>query len=321
MSARTSSTSFFSSKGLWGELVAEFVGTMILLFFGDGVVGAVLLFLGFNATGPNGGASGTASWLLINFGWGFAVMLGVYVAGTLTGAHINPAVTLAMALRRNFPWAKVLPYWGAQFLGAFVAAAILYVEYSTGFYSAEKAGATKVATGSVFYTSPHTAIGGTVVPIQTAFFDQVLGTALLVFLILAVVDILNAPPGANLAALIIGFIVVAIGMSFGVNAGYAINPARDFGPRVFAWLAGWGAAALPGDGPGYSTYFWVPIVGPLVGGAIGAYAYDFSIHSVLKARSAPEVGVAEAGRTVVDTADRSRTRTEEEYPGRAEPTA
>src|SRR5438445_5742701 len=172
------STSFFSTKGLGGELLAEFMGTLILILFGDGVVGAVLLFLGFNATGPNGAFSGTASWLLINLGWGFAVMLGVYVAGTLTGAHINPAVTLAMALRRGFPWAKVAPYWGAQFLGAFVAAAILFVEYNTGFFSADRLGIPKYATGSVFYTNPHTAIGGVVVPTQLAFFDQILGTAL-----------------------------------------------------------------------------------------------------------------------------------------------
>jgi len=286
------------------------MGTLILILFGDGVVAVVLLFLGFNATGPNAGFSGSASWLLINFGWGFAVMLGVYVAGTLTGAHINPAVTLAFALRRGFPWAKVLPYWGAQFLGAFIAAAILYVNYNTGFFSVEKAGTPKYSTGAVFYTNPHTAIGGIVVPTPNAFLDQIIGTALLVFLILAVVDVLNAPPGANLAAFVIGLIVVAIGMSFGTNAGYAINPARDFGPRVFAWIAGWGSAALPGDGPGYSNYFWVPIVGPLVGGAIGAFVYDYTIHILLKARSAPEAGVMEEGRTVVDTGDRARVRAE-----------
>lgn len=303
-------TSFFDNKGLWGELVGEFMGTLILLLFGDGVVGAVLLFLGFTGAGPAGGTSSTASWLIINWGWGFAVMLGVYVAGTLTGAHINPAVTLAMALRRNFPWSKVIPYWVAQFLGAFVAAAIVFVEYSTGFFSVEKAGTPKYVTGAVFYTNPHTALGNTVVPTQTAFFDQVLGTALLVFLILAIVDVLNAPPGANLAAFVIGLVVVAIGMSFGVVAGYAINPARDFGPRVFAALAGWGAAALPGNGPGYSWYFWVPIVGPLVGGAIGAYVYDYTVHNVLKARAAPETGVVEAGRTVVETGDRAGVRSE-----------
>jgi glycerol uptake facilitator protein len=300
--------SFFSTKGLGGECLAEFMGTLILILFGDGVVGAVLLFLGFNA-GTAGIFSGSASWLLINLAWGFAVMLGVYVAGTLTGAHINPAVTLAFALRRGFPWAKVAPYWGAQFLGAFVAAAILFVEYNTGFFEADKLGVPKSTTGSVFYTHPRSAIGGTVVPNQLALFDQILGTALLVFLILAIVDVLNAPPQSNLAPFIIGLVVVAIGMSFGVAAGYAINPARDFGPRVFAWLAGWGSAAIPGNGPGYSNYFWIPIIGPLVGGAIGAYVYDYTIHTLLKARSAPEAGVMEEGRTVVET-DRARVRSE-----------
>lgn len=298
--------SLLSRKGLGGELLAEFMGTMVLILFGDGVVGAVLLFLGF---GPNGGSANTASWVLINFGWGFAVMLGVWVAGTLTGAHINPAVTLAMALRRGFPWAKVVPYWIAQVVGAFVAAAILYVEYNTGFYSVEKAnhivrdsiapGTTGNAT-NIFFTAPHTAQGGAVVPIGNALFDQILGTALLLFLILAIVDTLNAPPQSNLAPLIIGFVVVAIGMSFGTTAGYAINPARDFGPRLFAFFAGWGQVALPGNGPGFSSYFWVPIVGPLIGGVIGAYVYDYTIHGVLAARSAATPGVAEAGRTVVE---------------------
>lgn len=293
--------SLLSRKGLGGELLAEFMGTMVLILFGDGVVGAVLLFLGFNANGP----SGSASWLLINFGWGFAVMLGIYVAGTLTGAHINPAVTLAFALRRGFPWAKVVPYWIAQVVGAFVAAAILYVEYSTGFASVEAAnhitrGSLASNSTNIFFTFPHTALGNQVVPTQTALFDQILGTALLLFLILAVVDLLNAPPGGNMAALIIGLIVVAIGMSFGVDAGYAINPARDFGPRLFAFFAGWGQVAFPGNGPGFSNYFWVPIVGPLIGGAIGAFIYDFTIHATLSTRVAPEPGLVEEGRTVVE---------------------
>ncbi len=294
--------SLLSRKGLGGELLAEFLGTMVLILFGDGVVGAVLLFLGFS--GGVGSAS-TASWLLINFGWGFAVMLGVWVAGKLTGAHINPAVTLALALRRNFPWVKVVPYWIAQVLGAFVAATILYVEYSTGFFSVEKAnhivrGSLASNADNIFFTSPHTALGGTVVPIGTAFFDEVLGTALLLFLILAIVDVFNAPPEANLAPLIVGFVVFAIGMSFGTVSGYAINPARDFGPRLFALFAGWGQVAFPGNGVGYSGYFWVPIVAPLIGGPLGAYIYDLTIHSVLAARVTPAPGVESSGRTVVE---------------------
>jgi glycerol uptake facilitator protein len=285
--------SFLSFRGLGGELLAEFLGTLILVLFGDGVVAAAVLFLGF-------GPANTASWVLINFGWGFAVMLGIYTAGVLTGAHINPAVTLALALRRGFPWAKVPWYMIAQVLGGFVGAAFVYFQYHTGFIN--KAGVFVMnASTNVFFTSPHTAaFGGQVVPIGWAFFSEVLGTALLLFGILAIVDTRNSPPGSNLAPLLIGLLVVALGMSIGPVSGYAINPARDFGPRLWAWVAGWGAVAMPGDGVGYSTYFWVPIIGPLLGGAIGAFIYDFTIHGMLEARVSAEPGVAQKGETVVD---------------------
>jgi len=285
--------SFLSRKGLGGELLAEFLGTLVLVLFGDGVVAAAVLFLGF-------GPANSASWILINFGWGFAVMLGVYTAGTLTGAHINPAVTLGMALRRNFPWNKVVPYWIAQVVGGFVGAAIVYFQYHTGFVN--KSGVFEMdASTNVFFTFPHTAgFGSQTVPVGWAFFSETLGTALLLFMILAIVDTLNSPPGSNLAPLIIGLLVVALGMSIGPVSGYAINPARDFGPRLWAWVAGWGATAMPGDGVGYSAYFWVPIIAPLLGGAIGSYIYDFTIHDVLAARSAPTPGAAESGRTVVE---------------------
>ncbi|HEU0028249.1 MAG TPA: MIP/aquaporin family protein [Ktedonobacterales bacterium] len=302
---------FTSRRGLGGELLAEFLGTMVLLLFGDGVVAVVLLFLGFS--GADTGA--TSSWLLINWGWGFAVMLGVYVAGAISGAHLNPAVTLGFALRGITPWSKVGWYMLFQFLGAWFAALLLFIEYNTGFTSLEaKQGIVRgspqsAGEASVFFTSPHTTLGGQVVPIWNALFDQILGTFLLVYLILAIVDARSSPPLSNLAPLIIGLLVVAIGMSFGTNAGYAINPARDFGPRVFAWMAGWGAVALPGDGPGYSAYFWVPIVGPLVGGAIAAYIYQFTLAPILESRFAKVTGAEEVGRTV-------REEREEEMPPR-----
>jgi glycerol uptake facilitator protein len=270
----------FSLKGLGGELVAEFFGTMVLLLFGDGVVASTVLYGLGNGAFPG--------WLIINFGWCFAVVFGIYVAGTVTGAHINPAVTLAFALRRGFAWSKVIPYWIAQVAGAFVAAAILLLEYSPGFNGDRTA-----KTAGVFFTAPHTTASSSVfpgitVPVGIAFFDQVLGTALLLGLILAVVDTLNQPPQANMTPLIIGFIVFVIGTSFGADAGYAINPARDFGPRLLAWIAGYGSVALPG----VNNYFWVPIVGPLIGGAIGAFGYDFTIHKVLEARMVPPSGTA-----------------------------
>jgi glycerol uptake facilitator protein len=116
-----------------------------------------------------------------------------------------------------------------------------------------------------------------------------------------VVDEFNQPVRANLAPLIVGFVVVAIGISFGANAGYAINPARDFGPRLFAWIAGWGKIAMPGDYGNVNTYFWIPIVGPFVGGVLGAFIYDFTIRDVLIARGAtPSVEAEERGRTVIE---------------------
>jgi glycerol uptake facilitator protein len=276
-------------RGLGGELLAEFLGTMVLILFGDGVVATVLLFLGF---GASSGSANSASWLLINWGWGFAVMLGVFVAGSISGAHLNPAVTVGLAVRGVFAWSKVGWYILFQFLGAWVAALLLFIEYNTGITSFEQKnhlvrGSLASATGATqfFFTYPHTPLGGTVVPIWNATFDQVLGTFLLVFLILAITDARSAPPLSNLAPLIIGILVVAIGMSFGVDAGYAINPARDFGPRLFAWMAGWGEAALPGNGVGFSNYFWVPIVGPIVGGVIAAFVYQFTLHPVLEARA------------------------------------
>ncbi len=290
-------------RGLGGELLAEFLGTMVLVLFGDGVVATVLLFLGF---GSQQGSANTASWLLINWGWGLAVMLGVFVAGTISGAHLNPAVTIGLAVRGAFPWRKVGWFILAQVVGAWFAALLLFIEYNTGFTSLEKAlnisrGSTASAgMASVFFTSPHTTLGGTVVPIWNAFFDQALGTFLLVYLIMAIVDARNSPPLSNLAPFVIGLLVVAIGMSFGVDAGYAINPARDFGPRLFAWMAGWGNVALPGDGTGYAAYFWVPIVGPIVGGAIAALVYQYTLHPILEAKFEKIPGAASKAETVRD---------------------
>jgi glycerol uptake facilitator protein len=133
------------------------------------------------------------------------------------------------------------------------------------------------------------------------FVDQVIGTAFLVGFIFAITDEFNAPVRGNLAPLIVGFIVVAIGLSYGANAGYAINPARDFGPRLWAWIAGWKTIAMPGDYGNVNTYFWIPIIGPLLGGVIGAVIYDLGIRNVLIARGAtPEPGAEERGADVLE---------------------
>ncbi len=289
-------------NSIWGELLAEFLGTMVLLLFGDGCV-AIALGAGIGYSVPL-----FNNWMVITLGWGMAVVFGVYVAGAVSGAHINPAVTLAFAVRRKFPWWKVGPYWVAQVIGAYTGAAIVYFNYSWLLSNYETAnhivrGVTAngaaILEAKIFYTFPNSLqIPGNppaTVSNLAGFADQVLGTALLVGLIFAVVDLVNQPVQSNLAPFIIGLIVVAIGLSFGLNAGYAINPARDFGPRLFAFTVGFGALAIPGP----NAYMWVPIVGPFVGGIAGALIYDLGIHSVLVARQEKATAaVEERGRTV-----------------------
>ncbi|MGN9778109.1 MIP/aquaporin family protein [Micromonospora sp. H33] len=254
------------APGLVGELAAEFAGTAILILFGVGVVAQVA-------------AAGTGEFDSIAWAWGLGVTLGVYVAGRISGAHLNPAVTLALAVFKGFSWRKVMPYALAQTAGAFVAALIIRWNYSE-VLSRFDPGLTSKSQG-VFSTLP-----GAGVTEWGALRDQIIGTAILLFLVLAVTDARNSLPGANLAPLIVGLIVVAIGMAFAVNAGYAINPARDFGPRLASFLTGYETAFQ--DTSGY-PYFWVPIVGPLVGGVIGAGLYELVIGRFLPSDE-PEPG-------------------------------
>ena len=268
--------------GVLGECMAEFLGTLVLIAFGTGVVATAVAALNQSGRGAIPFAA-SGDWLLITCGWAAAVTLGVYVAGGVSGAHLNPALTVALAFRRKFPWSRVAPYALAQTAGAFVGAALVYLDYAPAIRSYEHAQgivrgtAASVATAGIFMTAPAPYFAGS---LTGPFIDQVIGTALLVLVVFALTDARNQPPKENLAPLIVGLLVAAIGMSFGADAGYAINPARDFGPRLLAAVAGWGSAAFPGaDG-----YFWVPILGPLVGGVLGAVVYDWFIGDVLVAR-------------------------------------
>ncbi|MBM3813644.1 MAG: aquaporin family protein [Acidimicrobiia bacterium] len=253
-------------NSIWGELIAEFLGTMVLILFGDGVVAMTVLF-GFGVPGEvvKGGYTN------ITVGWGLAVTMGIYVAGRVSGAHINPAVTVALAAFRGFPWRKVIPYSIAQTAGAFAGAAIVFLNYRPAFFAVDP---TLEKTAGVFATFPAFPAAP-----MAGLFDQVLGTALLVMLILAIVDERNHPVG-NLGPILIGLVVVAIGMSFGGMHGYAINPARDFGPRLFTVLAGFPNNGLT-DGSGV---YWVPILGPLLGGLAGALAFDQGIRRFLPSK-------------------------------------
>ena len=289
----------------WGEYLSEFLGTFVLIMFGDGVV--AMAVAGLNQSGraatPHTIFLAAGDWLLIGFGWFFAVCLAVYVAGGISGAHLNPAVTVALAAKRGFAWTKVPGYIVAQVLGAFVAAVVVYFVYQAAIDSYEtvnhvtRGTPDSVATYSIFATFPAPYFHNVWGPLL----DQIVGTALLVGVILAIVDDLGTPVRANLAPYIVGVLVGAIGLSFGANAGYAINPARDFGPRVFAAIAGYDKIAFPGDYGNINSYFWIPIIGPFVGGLLGAYIYDFFIHNTYKALGkTPSPTLEEMGVTTED---------------------
>jgi glycerol uptake facilitator protein len=229
---------------------AEVIGTAILILLGDGVVAAVLLA---QSKAQNSG------WIVITFGWGMAVAMAVYAVGQFTGAHLNPAVTLGFAFQGTTDWGDVPAYLGGEFVGAFIGATLVFLAYSNHWRATEDPGL-KLA---VFCTAP--AIRNTVSNIIT----EVIGTFMLVFGVLAIVD-----PGnkltSGLAPLLVGLLVFAIGLSLGGPTGYAINPARDLGPRIMHAIL-----PIPGKGPSDWSYAWIPVVAPIIGGVLGGLAYDW----------------------------------------------
>lgn len=247
-----------------GELLAEFLGTMILILFGVGVVAQVV-------TAPDGSLGDHDS---IAWAWGIGVTLGVYVAARLSGAHLNPAITIALAAFKGFSWRKVLPYSLAQTAGAFVAALIVRFVYSDLIAKVDPMHT--IATQGIYSTLPGNGVEG--VGVGTAFFDQVVGTAILVFVIFALTTAANNPPMANLGPVVVGLLVVGIGMAWGANAGYAINPARDFGPRLASLITGYETAMFDQNG---DLYFWLPIVAPIIGGLIGGALFKYLIEGFL----------------------------------------
>lgn len=243
------------------EMAAEFLGTFVLILFGCGAVAQVVL-----------SRQTSGEYLSINLGWAFAVTMGVYVSGGVSGGHLNPAVTVALALRRRFPWHKVLPYCGAQLAGAFVASAVVYVTYYdalTSFDSGVRQVLGPQGTAGIWATYPQPFLS----PLPGGLIDQIVGTAALVLCVFALTDARNLAPPPSLTPLLVGAVVLVIGITFGYNSGYAINPARDFAPRLFTYWAGWGSEVFrAGHG-----WWWVPIIGPLLGGALGATLYDVLI--------------------------------------------
>jgi glycerol uptake facilitator protein len=227
---------------------AEVIGTALLILLGNGVVACVLLNL---SKGQNSG------WIVITFGWGMAVMTGAFAVGQFSGAHLNPAVTVGQAIAGNIEWSDVPEYFAGEFVGAFIGATLVWLAYLDHWRETEDPGL-KLAC---FSTAP--AIRNPVSNLIT----EIIGTFVLVFGILAFFNDKLFAPG--LGALIVGFLVLGIGLSLGGPTGYAINPARDLGPRIMH-------AILPIAGKGDSDwgYSWIPVVGPLIGGAVGALAYN-----------------------------------------------
>jgi MIP family channel proteins len=242
-------------------MLAEFLGTFVLITFGVGVVAQVVL-----------SRQTAGTYLSINIAWGLAVTMGCYVAAGVTGAHLNPAVTLALATHRQFPWRKVLPYAAAQLAGAFVASVLVYVTYHEALAAFD--GGVRQVTGAqgtagIWATYPQPFLS----TFPGGFIDQIVGTALLVGVIFGISDTRNSPATPGAGPVIVGLLVLLIGMTFGFNAGYAINPARDFGPRLFTFVAGWGGGVFRAG----NNWWWVPIVAPCVGGVLGGWLYDLCI--------------------------------------------
>jgi glycerol uptake facilitator protein len=253
-----------------GELISEAVAVGIIIAIGDSVAAMYSLY--------DPSPYQHAYWGVC-ITWGLAVTLAIYTTGSVSGCHANPAVTLALAAYRKFSWGKVLPYIAAQVVGGFTGAAFVYVLYAPviNLFNATQH-LTRAGGGAagVFFTHP----GLAVTPMH-AFTDEILLTAILIFGIFAITEKYNEQaPGANSGALIIGFLVAAIGASMGYLEAWALNPARDFGPRLFCFFAGWGSAAFPSP----ESYWWVPVAGPLLGGVLGGGAYQILIHPFLPAR-------------------------------------
>ena len=242
--------------------IGEFLGTMLLILLGNGVVAGVVL---------KGTKSENGGWIVITFAWGLAVFLGVLVAGPISGAHLNPAVSIALAIAGKFAWANVVPYIIAQILGAMMGQLLVWIIYYPH-YSATDNTDLKLATHCTAPAIKHT---------SSNFASEVIGTFVLILAVLAMhgvvvqvgeESLVTSYPidmGA-LGGIPVAFVVIAIGLSLGGTTGYAINPARDFGPRLFH-------AIMPVQGKGSSqwSYAWVPIVGPVVGCSLAALCYMF----------------------------------------------
>ncbi len=269
------------------KYLAEALGTSLIVFFGDG----------FNAYAVAGNSGFNAGLLGAGLFWGFGVMIAIYAAGAVSGAHLNPAVTLAFAWRRGFPWAKVPGYIISQVVGAFIGAAAVSFVWNGIIVAHETAknivrsGANGIESGLIFSANwPHPLLVGhsgaalTQDPWWRGAGTEIIITALLLIAILAIVED-RAPSAANLAPLAIGIVVAVLVGLFAPIEMAALNPARDFGPRIWMLFIGYASNAIPG--PNFNI--WISSGMPLVGGLLGAWVYDFVIHQHLPVPAGPDV--------------------------------
>jgi glycerol uptake facilitator protein len=263
------------SRSLMGEFIGEVFGTFILILLGDGVVANVGLAPRLAAPAYN--------WNTITLGWAFAVIVAVYVSAGVSGAHINPAVTLTLAVKRGFPWGKVVPYIIAQIIGAFLGALGVYLIYRDGLAAAGMPNVWCTGPGSVFGqafwggTAP-AGTTGTPYSLVTASIAEFFGTMVLIWGVLASGDSKNMGLMHNLGPFLVGFTVLAVGLSLGGPSGYSINPARDFGPRLFGTLVG--TQGL------FNGIYWLipPFLIPAIAGPVGAFVYDWLVTPNLPAK-------------------------------------
>ncbi|KAL3042041.1 hypothetical protein OYC64_020069 [Pagothenia borchgrevinki] len=242
------------------QAMAECLGTFILVMFGCGSVAQVVL---------SGGSHG--SFLTVNIAFGFAATLGILVSGQISGGHLNPAVTFSLCLLGREPWRKFPLFFFFQTLGAFLGAAVVFGMYFDALWDISQGELIVVgnnATAGIFATYPSKHLS-----LVNGFFDQIIGTAALIVCILAIVDPRNNPVPQGLEPLTVGLVVLVIGLSMGFNSGYAVNPARDLGPRIFTALAGWGREVFTAN----TYWFFVPLCAPFLGAAVGVLIYQLLI--------------------------------------------
>ncbi|XP_067279047.1 aquaporin-3b [Pseudorasbora parva] len=242
------------------QSLAECLGTLILVMFGCGAVAQLTLSRGSHGM-----------FLTVNFAFGFAATLGILVCGQVSGGHINPTVTFSLCLLGREPWRKFPVYFLSQTLGAFLGSGIIFAMYFDAIWDFGKGSLSVVggnATAGIFATYPSEHL-----TLLNGFFDQIIGTAALIVCILAIVDPYNNPIPRGLEAFTVGFVVLVIGQSMGFNSGYAVNPARDLGPRIFTAFAGWGSEVFSAN----SYWFFVPIFAPFIGAVFGVMVYQLMV--------------------------------------------